>query len=289
MRRRADLTFTLDIEDHRPPHADWPARYPDLTYDLLDWLDERCITATMFVVGEVGEHHPGLVKEISARGHEIGLHNWKHVQLTKLDPTTFEQWVKRGKAVLEDLSDQEVVGFRAPTASIVPGTMWTTDILAQEGFVYTSSIVPGRSPLHSFPGAPSKPFRWPSGVVELGLFCPGFGSWRVPFGGTCLRLLPTWSMAMLLRISPPREGAGLYCHPYDFDLDEPRWHVDDAGRLGFLTWRGRAGMKRKVEAIFDRYPAAPPLRDRIEGVTSWVDFSPSLADGATRWRPRRIL
>src|SRR5690606_293026 len=111
--------------------------YPDITRELLDWLDERSIRATVFVVGEVAVADPGLVREVAARGHELGLHNWTHVTLPRQTPEGFRDGVRRGKAVVEDLTGHEVLGFRAPTGSLVPASAWATDVLLEEGYRYS--------------------------------------------------------------------------------------------------------------------------------------------------------
>ena len=42
----------------------------------------------------------------------------------------------------------------------------------------------------------------------------------------------------------------IYCHPYDFDPDEPFWVVPEAGRLGSrLLWYNRRRTFAKVEAL----------------------------------------
>src|SRR5215468_5393152 len=102
------ITFTLDLEDHRPgEHA--PLRYPDVTRALLARLADRGIVGSFFVVGIVAEAQPDLVREVAAHGHEIGLHGWEHVPLIDLDPETLRRDAARGKALLEDLSGSEVV------------------------------------------------------------------------------------------------------------------------------------------------------------------------------------
>lgn len=52
------------------PSADTPR-----TLDLLDRLGLR---ATFFVVGEAADRHPGLVAEMAARGHDVGVHGYRH-------------------------------------------------------------------------------------------------------------------------------------------------------------------------------------------------------------------
>src|SRR5690606_29107754 len=102
----APLTFTLDLEDHRPPGGAGPARYPAVTRDLLGRLAERGVTGTVFVVGEVAGADPGLVREVAAAGHEIALHGWRHVPLTALDPAGLRADVRRGRDLLEDLTGE---------------------------------------------------------------------------------------------------------------------------------------------------------------------------------------
>lgn len=252
------LTFTLDLEDHRPSPAA-PARHVDVTFRLLDELDGLGVRGTFFVVGQVAEDEPALVKEVAARGHELALHDWGHLQLDRTDPDRFRADTRRGKALLEDLGDRPVLGYRAPTFSLIPSTVWATDVLAEEGFGYSSSVLPAKNPLHGFPGAPSGPFLWPSGLLELPPPMIDLAVGRVPLGGTYLRLLPAAIVRRRLQAGPV---PFLYCHPYDFDPDEPFWWEPVAGRLAPLLWVGRRGLLDKVAGLLA--PPGPPLADRLE-------------------------
>ena len=51
---------------------------PGLTRQILDTLDQFCTKATFFHVGRMAIAHPGLVKEVIARGHTVGTHTWSH-------------------------------------------------------------------------------------------------------------------------------------------------------------------------------------------------------------------
>lgn len=274
--RASAITFTLDLEDHRPDDSA-ELRYPDVMRRVLDWLDDRSIRGTVFVVGEVAQAQPDLVREIASRGHEIALHCWRHVPLTELSPAVFRDETSRAKAMLEELSEEPVAGYRAPTFSLVPSTVWAVDVLGEVGFTYSSSVLAGRNPLFGWPGAPGRPFRWPNGLVELPVPVAGAGRFRLPYlGGTYLRVLPWPVIAGAQRLS--RDVASVpwtYTHPYDFDPGEPKWAVPDAGRLSPLLWMGRKQLFGKLERLLgDGSRAGPPLRDRLPPAGACPVFSP---------------
>jgi len=262
------ITFTLDLEDHRPSTA-VAERYPELTRRVLGFLDERAVRGTFFVVGEVAEAHPELVREIAGRGHELALHGWRHVPLTELDPDRLREEVRRGKDLLEQLCGASVEGFRAPTFSLVPSSRWAVDVLADAGFVYSSSVLPARNPLFGDPSLPAAPFRWPGGLVELP--CPVLraGPVGLPYlGGVYLRALPSLVSTRAQRAFGAKQLAWIYCHPYDFDPDEQFWVVPEAGRLGSrLLWYNRRRTFTKIDALL-RDGAAPPLRERLASVAT---------------------
>jgi polysaccharide deacetylase family protein (PEP-CTERM system associated) len=260
------VTFTLDLEDHRPS-SDAEERYPTITRGVLEFLDARDARGTFFVVGEMAEAHPELVEEIASRGHEIGLHGWRHQPLTELSPDELRTDVARGKALLEDLAGRPVLGFRAPTFSLVPDSRWAVDVLHDAGFTYSSSVLPARSPLFGDPGLPAAPFRWPNGLVELP--CPvvrtrGLG---LPYlGGVYLRAIPGPASAVARRGVGRDQLLWIYCHPYDFDPDEEFWVVPEAGRLGSrLLWYNRRRTFAKIEAML-RGRTGPPLAERLHEV-----------------------
>lgn len=59
----------------------------DKTLGILDLLDEYNIKTTFFLVDIWTQKYPDLVKEIVARGHEIGNHSTSHPQMSKLNET----------------------------------------------------------------------------------------------------------------------------------------------------------------------------------------------------------
>ena len=257
------VTFTLDLEDHRPSD-DVAERFPAITRRVLDFLDERTVRGTFFVVGEVADRHPALVREVAERGHELGLHGWDHTPLTELDDRQLRDGATRGKELLEQVGGRPVRGFRAPTFSLVRSSRWAMDVLADVGFTYSSSVLPARNPRFGDPTLPITPFCWPSGVVELPCPVGRVGTIGLPYlGGVYLRALPHFLSRAAGNAFGHDVFLWLYCHPYDFDPDEPYWVVPGLGHLGSrLLWYNRRSMFSKVDAAL-RGRVAPPLGERV--------------------------
>ena len=260
------VTFTLDVEDYTAPGS--TPRAVETTRQILAFLAERSVRGTFFVVGEFAEEQSALVREIADGGHEIGLHSYRHAPLTDSDPDTFRREVGAARAHVEDLAGRPVVGYRAPTFSIVPSTVWVTDILPELGFRYSSSVLPARSPLYGFPGRPRIPSRWPSGLLELP--CPvdrrRTGHQSVPRrhllpgaavdGGTVrprARGCGRGAVGVLppLRLRPGRavpEAARSRAVEITAPVDQPPPHV------------------RPREPAARKHGAAPPLCERVESL-----------------------
>jgi peptidoglycan-N-acetylglucosamine deacetylase len=59
---------------------------PDATPAVLDALDDAGANATFFLVGEQVERHAALAHEVAERGHELGLHGYRHRSHDELGP-----------------------------------------------------------------------------------------------------------------------------------------------------------------------------------------------------------
>ena len=69
--------------------------HPQGTPAFLDALDHMGAKATFFLVGEQVAARPGLAAEIVARGHEIGIHSYRHRAATWLTPRAFRDDLDR--------------------------------------------------------------------------------------------------------------------------------------------------------------------------------------------------
>jgi polysaccharide deacetylase family protein (PEP-CTERM system associated) len=216
---------------------------------LLALLDTRRVRATFFVLGWVAQERPALVRRIAEQGHEIGCHSFAHRRIYTQSRAEFAEDVRRAKATIEDAIGAGICGYRAPSFSIVQGTLWALDVVAEFGFTYDSSIFPIRHDRYGIATAPRGPHRvrTPAGaeIWELPPATVSYLGARVPVaGGGYLRHLPPavlwWGIGRLNRV----DGlpAILYVHPWELDPGQPRQPV---GRLA--TWR-HYGNLAKTEA-----------------------------------------
>jgi polysaccharide deacetylase family protein (PEP-CTERM system associated) len=262
------VTFTLDVEDYSAP-GDEP-RAVAATHRVLAYLAERNIRGTFFLVGDLADTLPGLVADIVHGGHEVGLHGHCHTPLTETRPDVFRREVAAARARLEASAGRPVTGFRAPTFSLVPSTVWAADVLAETGFEYSSSVLPARSPLYGWPGGPRAPYRWPSGLVELPCPVADVGPVTNPYlGGVFLRVLPWQAVRYGLRRADNAEVLWSYSHPYDFDPGEPFQPRPDLGRYkSRLQWLNRKRMFDRFDRLYADCAPGLPLAERLATITA---------------------
>ena len=273
--------FTVDVEEYFHASA-MEAVCPRARWERLETRVERGVDeildilagaghqrGTFFVLGWVADRNPALVRRIAAAGHEIASHGWAHRKLTTLTPAEFRRSVRRSKALLEDVTGRPVLGYRAPSFSVVPDRRWALDVLLEEGYRYDSSVYPIRRPGYGYPGADRDPF-WvvrPSGtLLELPPATIDVGSLRIPAGGGAyLRHFPYALIRAALRSCAARGVPGMvYIHPWELDAGQPRMPV------GWLTrtrhYRGietAAPKLRRLVAEFTFRPVADALPDEL--------------------------
>jgi polysaccharide deacetylase family protein (PEP-CTERM system associated) len=207
---------------------------------LLYLLERHGAKATFFVLGWVAERHPAIVSRIVRGGHEIASHGWDHRRVTHLTPQEFRTSVRRTKRLLEELSGAPVLGFRAPSFSIVPGREWALDILVEEGYRYDSSLFPVWRAGYGYPGGGRDPYWIPRAMGWLAEFPPStLRRWWLNLpaaGGAYLRILPYGLVQAALRDHERRRTPGtIYVHPWELDPGQPRMAVSRVARLRHYT------------------------------------------------------
>ncbi len=92
--------------------------HPEFTPRLLDVLADRRLTATFFVIGELAERHPDIVRRIAAEGHELGNHTWTHSEPSQTSPRQFLNEVRRTDELLIELTGAASRTMRPPKGEL---------------------------------------------------------------------------------------------------------------------------------------------------------------------------
>ncbi len=234
--------LTIDVEDYFQVAAlaesikatDWEkqiSRVEQNTIRLLDLFDDKNVKATHFILGWVADRYPNLVKEIKKRGHEVASHGYSHQLIYSQSIDVFKQETLRSKSLLEDITGEEVLGYRAASYSITKKSLWALDILAEAGFKYDSSIFPIHHDRYGIPDSPTKPhiLKTPSGaqLIEYPLSTAQFLGQTIPIaGGGYFRLYPYWLSRFFYRKRVKnRDPFVFYLHPWEVDPEQPRVEV----------------------------------------------------------------
>ena len=193
------------------------------TRRLLDLFDRYQCRSTFFVLGEMAQWYPELVREIADRGHEIACHGMHHVDMTVLGPEQFAAQLRQARDVLQQVTGRTAVGYRAPNLVY---ESWATRILESEGFVYDTSVCVSRSIGGKYKGwakASIHPYRpdysdvaraGAATLVELPL--PPFPVIRLSAGsGIMTRVLGYQWSALALRHAIRTGDTGYYFHPWE--------------------------------------------------------------------------
>jgi polysaccharide deacetylase family protein (PEP-CTERM system associated) len=229
--------MTVDVEDWFQVQAfagvisrdQWealPRRVEANTEMFLQMFADAGVKATFFTLGWVADRHAALVRRIVAEGHELASHGYWHRLANEQDVGTFREDVGRARRVLEDVGGVAVRGYRAPTFSINTRNPWAFEALADEGYVYSSSIFPIRHDLYGMPDAPRFAHKVGSGrLVEIPMTTVRFGGRNFPCsGGGYFRLFPyALFRAGLRRFNGEGGHSGVfYTHPWEIDPGQPR-------------------------------------------------------------------
>ncbi len=284
--------LSIDVEDYFQvsafeqvsPATTWDARELRVlsnTEKILDLLDEVSVKATFFVLGWVAERCPGLVRRIAAEGHEVASHGYGHQRVNTQGRNEFREDVRRSKAILEELTGQPVLGYRAPSYSISRQTSWAFDELLAAGYRYDSSIFPIRHDLYGMaewprfagwavreadgvwnPAAEQSPDQ--ASLFEVPITTLRLAGKSLPIaGGGYFRLFPyAFTRWGLQRINQQEQQPFVfYLHPWELDPDQPR--IEGAGAKSrfrhYLNLRRTEGRFIKLLRDFTFEPIARGL------------------------------
>lgn len=84
------------------------------TEEILNILDRYDVKTTFFLVGFWAEKHPDLVKELVARGHEIGNHSATHPHMNSLTKAQMAEELRKCSDLVQNITGTPTTLFRPP-------------------------------------------------------------------------------------------------------------------------------------------------------------------------------
>ena len=228
--------MTIDVEDYfqvsafapyiaRSEWGDRECRVERNVGRLLEILAAHDTKATFFTLGWIAERYPELIRRIVREGHELASHGYGHQRASDLSEAEFFEDISRAKDILEDIGGCAVSGYRAPSFSIGTANLWAFDCLSRAGYRYSSSIYPIRHDHYGMPDAPRFAYRVKPELLEVPITTLRVFRRNLPSsGGGYFRLLPyPVSRWMIKRVHEMDQQAAIfYCHPWEFDVAQPR-------------------------------------------------------------------
>jgi len=235
------------------------------TEPILKLFKENDIHATFFVLGEVAEKYPELIKTIQENGHEIASHGFTHKRLHLSDKNSFSDDILHSKKILKNLTGEYPIGYRAPSFSLDNSTIWALDVLKTQGFLYDSSLYPVKMRFYGEPNVPLSPYH-PSSkdimkidnsnpFLEFPVTVFSYRNKYIPIsGGFCFRIIPTSILTSAFRKVNQERPVLVYIHPWESYAETPKLDLP-------IWWR------------FTSYYNAKHLLTKLEHVVHHMHFT----------------
>jgi peptidoglycan-N-acetylglucosamine deacetylase len=144
----ASLSLDLDNQwSYMKIHGDsgwetFPSYLDVVVPRVLDFLQERNLTITFFIVGQdvALEKNQSAIRAIAQAGHEIGNHSFKHESWLHLySEPEIEAEITKAEQVIKQVTGQHPIGFRGPGYSCSPRVL---HVLQSRGYQYDASTFP---------------------------------------------------------------------------------------------------------------------------------------------------
>lgn len=113
-------------------------------YGILDVLDEYAATATFFIGGSWADDNVACVREIAARGHEIGSHGYFHRDHDKLDYTQNLEEIRTSVEFLSVVSEREIHLFAPPSGAYSKATLDAAESLGLKTVMWSKDTIDWR-------------------------------------------------------------------------------------------------------------------------------------------------
>ncbi|PYV70833.1 MAG: hypothetical protein DMG97_18150 [Acidobacteria bacterium] len=201
-------------------------RFERNTLETLELLKRHDIRATFFVLGWIAEQNPHLIAEISNQGHEIANYGFYHRNVRQMTREEFREDARRSRDALELASGRRVIGFRIPQGLRSTSDLWMLDVLAEEKYVYDSSVFRSLHNAHGLRNRTAYQHQSSSGQLwEFPHATLNYLGFQLPIsGGNYFRQIPHTLLTHAVANWKKNTGGPfmIYFHVWELDPDLPR-------------------------------------------------------------------
>lgn len=260
--------LTISLEDYFQvltfrkliPREQWTrfdTRLERNTLRVLDLLDRFGIRATFFVLGWIADRRPDIVREVTKRGHEVANKGYYPTSFRGSSPEELRDNLTRSRDALETATGRKVVGCRIPQTRFGPEDLWALDVIAEENYLYDSSMVPS---FWSFRSEPWRRFvhqhKYGDKILwEFPITTYRFLGCNLPIsGGNYIRQFPTKMVRRLANRLTQNTSSPLVMYFHVWELDPEQVRIDGAPALSRIRhYRNLDQMARVWEEYFRTY------------------------------------
>lgn len=252
--------LTLDLEewyhlDYIKEHKDKIDSEQKFVPKILNFLNEMAdnnIFLTVFILKDVADKYPEVVKSISELGHEIACHGYNHDLVYDLSVDQFKKETLAAKEKLNKLTGQSVMGYRAPCFSMQNEKL---KALWDLGFTYDASLIRFTdhklyttldmsefNKLESLVYKKDDKFEFETPTLDI------MGKSIPISGGGYFRLFPLWLMKKFIKKHwEKEENFVFYIHPFEVASGK----LDNGIKMGFKNYfRFQIGRKNSEEKLY---------------------------------------
>ena len=244
----------VDLEESRGKGSNFRANVDT----LLQLCKDTSSKATFFVLGSIGEDYPDVVRAIAREGHDVACHGYGHQLAYKQTIEEFKADVKKSVTILEQLIGTKIIGFRAPSWSIVESNLHYLEVLEELGMKYDASIFPVKTFLYGIPTAPTEIHKPQVNGRELNLYEVPMSVMKVLghnigySGGFYFRFFPKWLIKQVIRsINRQGQSSIIYLHPREIDALEQRLILPY--KESFIQYHNIRSTKGKLQDIMESF------------------------------------
>ncbi len=121
----------LELRDDGVRSVRPPVKHVALTFDdgpdptwtpaILDVLAEEHVPGTFFVIGENVVRHPGLARRVLAQGGDLGVHTYRHLDISNQDPAALQRDLRLTQLAIVGATGHRTGLFRPPFITVLEG------------------------------------------------------------------------------------------------------------------------------------------------------------------------